>query len=144
MFRSPISGFVSKHATCVRPFRVLLQCGISSWFKGPLGVQFRSHRISGGETASTSDTSPPMAASTGQPVDQLAVAAARNASSAAMLTDWLTVDRRTRLDPRLARWLLLFVSISPADSTPFIRRPVLSSIFPPDFRSPGVTDSKPR
>jgi len=112
-------------------------CGCHQLCRSPCEIQFKSHRTNGGETASASDTRPHTAASTGQPVDQLVVAAVRNANSATMLTDWLTVDRRTRLEPRLARWLLLLVSISPADSTPFIRRPVLSSIFPLDFRSPG-------
>lgn len=91
-------------------------------------------RSSGGEMAS--DTNPATVTSAGQPVDQPAVATARNISSATMPSDWLAGDRRTRLDPRLARWLLLFVSISSTSSTPFIRRLVLSSVFPPDFRSP--------
>lgn len=91
-------------------------------------------RNNGGEMAS--DTNPMTVTSAGHPVDHPAVAAAINISSATMPRDWLAVDRRTRLDPRLALWLLLFVSISPASSTPFIRRLVLSSIFPPDFRSP--------
>jgi len=94
----------------------------------------QSSRISGGETATARDTSPDIStASAGQPVDH---PAARNASSATMPNDWLVVDRRTRLDPRLARWLLLFVSISPVFSRPFICRRVLSSnLLPPGFRS---------
>lgn len=95
-------------------------------------------RSTGGKVASVNDTSHATASAT-QPVDQQAVTTASNTSSATMATDWLTVDRWALLDPRLARWLLLFVSISSICPTPFIRRPVLSTVLPPNLRSPAHT-----